>query len=425
MGVDLNDPAGPTGLAQSCRVSLHGDLAAWCLEDHLVLVELRDRRFHVYNPAAAVLWLLLLEGRRTRPALIAAFAEVFGKLPDQVERDMAPLLADWRDRRWVVEAPDGHLAIPQALAADTLAAVPPELDILPGDDTVFEGCFQWGTAAFGVRIGLQPGLAEGHASRAFAKRLVAMLAGLPAAEPSAVVAVMQVVGAAGSIVIRRADGSAVAYGDPLQALDAVISNLLHVAHPERELLLKLHAAASGLAGAGALVMPAVSGSGKSTLSAYLAASGWDYLGDDIVGLSACGTLLPLPTAASLKEGSWPVLSALYPQLDGLPSIEYGAKVARYLPLPAASSEATCGAGWPLRAWVFPSYQPGAACRLERIGGMESLRALLGAGICLEGHMSVGGIDRLLELVANYPSYRMVHSNMKEAEACLHQLLTGV
>ena len=50
---------------------------------------------------------------------------------------------------------------------------------------------------------------------------------------------------------------------------------------------------------------------------------------------------------------------------------------------------------------------------------------MGAGICLEGHMSVGGIDRLLELVANYPSYRMVHSNMKEAEACLHQLLTGV
>ena len=79
----------------------------------------------------------------------------------------------------------------------------------------------------------------------------------------------------------------------------------------------------------------------------------------------------------------------------------------------------------MRAWVFPSYQQGAACRLERIGGMESLRALLEAGICLEGHMGVGGIDRLLELVAGYPGYRMVHSNMKEAEACLHQLLTGV
>ena len=79
----------------------------------------------------------------------------------------------------------------------------------------------------------------------------------------------------------------------------------------------------------------------------------------------------------------------------------------------------------MRAWVFPSYQQGAACRLERIGGVESLQALLDAGICLEGHTGVGGVDRLLELVSGCPSYRMVHSNMKEAEACLHQLLTGV
>ena len=68
-------------------------------------------------------------------------------------------------------------------------------------------------------------------------------------------------------------------------------------------------------------MPADSGSGKSTLTAALVHAGLRYFSDDVVPLDHGLRIRPMPLGISLKEGSWPVLAARYPELGdsaGLP-----------------------------------------------------------------------------------------------------------
>lgn len=392
---------------------------AWGLEEHLLLVQLGSVRIHLHNPAATALWLLLLDATRDRESLLGAYAELFGESPARIGADLAPVLNQWLERGWVQRAADGRLALARHIPPEARAPAPPVCAALPPHTLAFEGGYQLGTTTLGVRLGGSRA-ARLAGAEAWSERLIAMLAGLPQAA-RAPAAELQIVTSVAGIYLQDEAGRITRFDTPTEVLDQVLSALLRLGYPQRPLLAKLHAAALGLEGQGTIVFPAVSGSGKSTLASHLAGCGWEYCGDDIVGLAACGTVLPLPTAANLKEGSWPVLRERFPALDTAPQIEYGFKTVRYLALPRAAPGRLDAATLGLAAWVLPTFEAGAATRLSPLSAVEALQGVLAAGLSLEGGGEVA-VAALLAQLAARPRYRLIYSRLNEAEACLRQLL---
>lgn len=65
------------------------------------------------------------------------------------------------------------------------------------------------------------------------------------------------------------------------------------------------------------------GSGKSTLTSLLLKEGYRLVSDDYIPVEAAtGRCFPFPAALSVKEGSFPLVSKIYPQLKEIPSKEF-------------------------------------------------------------------------------------------------------
>ena len=156
-------------------------------------------------------------------------------------------------------------------------------------------------------------------------------------------------------------------------LDRVFATIAPVT--ERSAL--LHASAVRIAGR-VVLLAGESGSGKTTLTARLVAAGAAYLADDLVALDREGQrVLGLPSALSLKAGSWPVLRQNFPKLDGLPVLVSRGAGIRYLPLPFDRSRLKEWA--PASALVFPSYIPGENLSLTRLAPKAALALLVRSG----------------------------------------------
>lgn len=128
-------------------------------------------------------------------------------------------------------------------------------------------------------------------------------------------------------------------------------------------------------GGGAILLPACSGSGKTTLVAGLVAAGYQYLSDEVgVFEPTTRTLRAFPRALSLKEGSLPILTPLFPALMAAPRFtRFGREKVVYLAPPADSwTEAPV----PVRAVVIPSYEAGAPTSLQPISRSVALQTLL-------------------------------------------------
>lgn len=411
-------------------------LAAWLIDDHLLVAELPQRCLRIYNPSAAVLWLLLAEGARGQADLVCAYAQAFGQAEDRVAADVAQSLADWRELGWVATDAAGCLGLTSGISSTGVAAHQatacvarqtagaPALQtddggagrypLLPDHEVIFDAAFRLGAAEFRVRIGET----EPMGPHGLAARIAAMLQGFaPAGAPQPTTR-LDIVVAPACTYICNAAGPARAWSDPAIALGQIMLAIFRLAYPCVSMLATLHAAAVGRGGT--VLLSGVSGAGKSTLAAYLAGHGWLYHGDDMVALTDTGAILPMPTAISLKQGSWPVMQDQYPQLQDLDTVTYGAKTARYLPL--AIQAARDVRAQALDAWVFPCYQAGATTQCEALTTIEALHALNTAGLALDEGIDFQGMGDIWSLLGRLPKYRLVYSNLDEAEQCLRKLV---
>ena len=131
--------------------------------------------------------------------------------------------------------------------------------------------------------------------------------------------------------------------------------------PSRRTLVCLHAAAVAMPH-GTVLLAGRSGSGKTTLAAELVAGGGALLADDLTPIEPCTRLaFPFPLAMSIKRGSWPIVSALFPGFDQVPEIALASTAIRYLPSPR---HAPPGSGHKVLALLFPRYTPGASATIN-------------------------------------------------------------
>jgi hypothetical protein len=188
-------------------------------------------------------------------------------------------------------------------------------------------------------------------------------------------------------------------------------------HPKTEFLAYFHAAAVSRGGH-CVLLPGVSGIGKSTLTAYLAGHGFAYLGDDFVAMARAGwSLRPLPTCLSLKSGSWPILTALYPQLPHLPMLQCHGRDVRYV-----EPRQVQYAGTAPSVILFPSYAKSGDTHLGALAPLQTMTRLLETNTDLQRPATEATLAEFVQFVEQTPAYELVYKDLPSAKAAIEEWL---
>lgn len=175
---------------------------------------------------------------------------------------------------------------------------------------------------------------------------------------------------------------------------------------------------------GTLLLPAPTGFGKSTLAAGLARSGgWRLVADDLVPLGRAGaSVRALPTAVCLKEGAWPLLRSLAPDLNEQPIfVRQDGKHVRYLQPETEARNRSAESVPPVRWIVFPSHAPDATPRLVRLPSQAGVARLLTQFFSRSGKLEPLHLDRIIALAGRASCYDLEVGTLDQGIALIREL----
>lgn len=393
------------------------------LRDHLVVVDRARGEMRVLNPTAAILWLLLDEAVHDATSLALACTELLEDVPADLAVTIQATLEEWSGLGWLEET-DGGYRITHNLTTELdglrgRGVLHPADTALPDHTLTAELYLRLGGKSFRVALG-DTGAAGFPDTLA---RLRAVLSGMVVEADAEEALQLRWIHDGDAFWLASVD-AVLWTADESFALSSVVTALFQNAYAAGDLFATMHAAAVCRKGA-VVLLPGVSGSGKSTLTAYLAARGWGYLGDDVIALGRAARgepfeVHPFPTAIGIKPGSWPILRPYYPNIDALPIVPYADRHARFLPLPdciTGDGPRQC-----LHAIVLPRYTPGTAISIEPIGPVEALCDLIQAGVTTGEAIHPLRVEILLDMLEEVPVYRLRHGDLGEAARVLEGLV---
>jgi hypothetical protein len=381
---------------------LADDVEAIEFEGHLLLVGQRNRTLLILNESARIVWETMRAGVGAEE-IATLLSQGYGISRARAREDVAALLAQWRAHELVDAGPDRQPAPGGHPAGQDLAPRPAQRRNV-AVERVYSPC----GAAF--RLAVEP-----SELRRWLHRLLAHTERAGTA-PRDVIGLFR----DGTEHVVTLNGTERHRCAPVEeAAGAVVGAICDLSYPDADWSLFMHAAAVAR-GDQAIVLAGPNGSGKSTLTAALIASGLEYFSDDVVPFDCRAMrILPVPFALSVKEGSWPTLSGLYPMLDDLPAFAAGARRVRFLP-PLEQAVRRTGA-W-VRALVFPRFRPGQRFALERFAPADALVHLVGASRPLA--LDRRRLDRTLAWVRKVPAYRLTYAHLAQASAAVQELFGG-
>ncbi len=389
------------------------------------MVDLDRFNFTLLNGSAAILWLALLDRERSHTDLTADLAEVFGQQATSLRADVDRMLSQWRELGWLRSADAERVVIPAWTDAPSL---PPYTGVARAqlEAAVAGTVVEWARDMdfLGTPVSVRF-LSEASSVGSDASiRAASFLGGLPPSDTASDQPVFCHVAETG-IYLRLGD-SCVKAADVSDALSRLVLWCFYLAYGTENFLGTFHAAAVGRE-SGAILMPGVSGVGKSTLTAYLAAHGWLYGGDDIIGLAepADGDgrklVLPFCSSISVKDGAVSLLGTFYPGLGDCDVVAYDTKHARFPSVPRHWQMGADPAFRRIGAIVFPQYAPGVETRLTPLGLRETLLALVGIGYRAGERMDARLLEGLFDFLETTPKYRLAFCDLAAAEVALRQL----
>lgn len=198
-------------------------------------------------------------------------------------------------------------------------------------------------------------------------------------------------------------------------------HMLLTAYAATDCMVAIHAAALVHRGA-CILLAGAPGSGKSTLGAALARSGLIYLTDELA-LVAAGTsrIRGAPVSLSIKHGSWPLLSPLYPGLDELPIYRQDGETLRYLPPPTSQAEM---GEYPAKWLIFPIYAKGEPAQLRKLNSRaEILYRLAEAGYATPQPLDEACLGEIIDWLSGIDCYELRGGNLHEGVRQIKALLT--
>jgi hypothetical protein len=223
--------------------------------------------------------------------------------------------------------------------------------------------------------------------------------------------------------------------------DRVLANLNRWVLDREPARLHLHAAGLRL-GAATVLLVGPSGAGKSTLTAYLVATGWTYLSDEMIGLDDGGAaVVPYPRPLSLKRGSWPLFAGVpsVPAPDDpprggpggdrvhVPTGELAAAVAGVAPTPPSAGSASPHSTARADLVVLVGHGDGPTA-VEPVSPLDMVEGLVGE--CLDlGRAGPAGFESLVGLVNATPTLRLHvgigHDGLDDADHRLREAAAGI
>lgn len=167
----------------------------------------------------------------------------------------------------------------------------------------------------------------------------------------------------------------------------------------------LHAGAVRSPGGGVVLLPAPSGAGKSTLTAAFVAAGWDYLGDEAIGvrLGSC-TAVGYPKRLAIDPSSRKVLGLAPSDAHDLDPAELRADVARL-----------AGDVGPITRVLLATFTEGAEPQLADLSPQEAAVELLANTLNL-ARAGQNGLDGICDVAVQVPVQRLVHGHAPDAVA---------
>jgi hypothetical protein len=359
-------------------------------------------RLHAFNESARLLWESIELGYSI-DKVASDFVIRYGISLEDALRDIDAMVDNWR-------------ALDLLCGDDSVPSVPPVqvqevIDWSKAPKAVWQD-----TAVYTVNDKVFHLASEAPHSLAMTRRFFRHLE-TPKAEPGLQLEVRQTADGSTALLVNGREQFHTS--DEALLIGGISQAVLEYLHPGIEWLAIMHGGAVSRNGLG-LVFPAVSGSGKTTLIAYLMAQeGFTYFADDLIVLSGpAGHVVPWPVPLSIKEGSWRLLSQMYPGLQDAPLFNTARGAARLLIAPSSSWQT---APAPVHAMIFPQYVAGAAVKLTRITAFEAIQRLLNDRIWLGYPMTEYRIRAFLAWMDVTPSYALVHGNVADAARCLEDL----
>lgn len=165
------------------------------------------------------------------------------------------------------------------------------------------------------------------------------------------------------------------------------------------LMVVLHASAVAWRGK-RIVFVGASGSGKSTIAAALVGSAnAAYLADDITPITRSGDIIPVPLAPSIKQGAWPLVYRLFPQLREATTFLKGGQSLKYL-VDAPYAER----GGPPDLIVFPTFSEAREPKAARLTEIEVLLQMSQT----MPWVAPENLDPFLDMLGGLPAIAMRH-----------------
>lgn len=174
----------------------------------------------------------------------------------------------------------------------------------------------------------------------------------------------------------------------------------------------LHSAAVRSPVGEVVVLPGTSGSGKSTLAGALVAAGWDYLGDEAIGVR------PI-TLSAISFPKCLTLDAVSRRVLGLPAGHAPDVAVEELRPDAVRLFGDVG---PIDQILLPTFVEGAVATFDRLTPADAIDALLANSLNLGG-AGESGFQALCDLAATVPVTRLTHGDSREVARLIGE--TGI
>lgn len=336
------------------------NIAAIPFDDALILVR-GGHEIIVLNEAARLIWQATTRGSTPADAAVR-LVERYGLSRERAESDVDAALAEWQARGLIAGGPAEPCSeFPIPAPTTPISNAPPPADVESVHVYALCGqpvCFRFRDRD--VESLIHPLLSTSEVFGRVAQETIDLCRD-------------------GADHVIAVDGAEIGRSfSAEEVLGLALGHVLEVSYPNARWLAMFHAgvvADDHLA----IVLPGTSGSGKSTLTAALVHAGLRYLSDDVAPLDGRTLhVVPVPFAASLKQGSWPVLAPWFPDLERLRVWGHDWRQRRYLDLSRKDGGARCS-GVPVKALVFPKYRSSGPTRMQRIRPSQALERLLQAG----------------------------------------------
>ena len=368
------------------------DVWEFPIDDFLVLARPETSGLYILSPSAKLIWDILKTGLPFAE-LVREFASIYQIPTETAAQDVARTLDEWRS---------GLLSLPRSSSLEI-----PTARAAPASSSLDFFSRYYLVQGKNVRIILQ--------TSELAEEIAPRLESLPAA-PSAPDITFK--------VVEEPDGFRIFCDECYVGTEAGVTAARGVLLQEivrscraRESLAVFHAGACG-SGSRCVVFPAGTQSGKTTLAAVLMKMGLTFYSDDSVILERDTLSVPsMPFALMVRQGSWDLLGARFPELRDAPIVSRFGQLVRFLSPVEMKLTDHCER---VSAIVFVRFDSNAANQISALDTLEALLRLQESGFWVAHDKQ--SIRAFLAWFQSTPSFTLTYSDVDQAAVIIHRLI---